>query len=60
MGQGVPGSNHRNTEKNIKKNLLLQNQLAQMLEIQYVILSGGPLPSLFSHCHWPGGPRFKL
>ena len=29
------------------KNLLLQNSLAQVLEIWYVALPGGPLPSLF-------------
>ena len=40
---GVLGSNHRN----ILKNLLLQNHLAQMLEIGYVALPSGLLPSLF-------------
>ena len=33
--------------KYILQNLLLQNCLAQMLEIWYVALPGGPLPSLF-------------
>ena len=41
----VLGSNHRN-RWNIFKNLL-QNHLPQMLEIMYVALSSGPLPSLF-------------
>ena len=41
--QGVLGSNHRN----IFKNLLLQNHLAQMFEILYVALPSGLLPSLF-------------
>ena len=34
------------------KNLLLQNCLAQGLEIWFIALSGGPLPSLFK-------PRFQ-
>ena len=38
--QRVLGSNHRN------KNLP-QNHLPQMLEIRYVALPSGPLPSLF-------------
>ena len=33
--------------KKIFKNLLLQNHLAQMLEIWYVALPSGPLPNLF-------------
>ena len=36
--QGVLGSNHRNIFKN-----LLQNHLAQMFEIWYIALPGGPL-----------------
>ena len=38
------------------KNLLLQNYLAQVLEIWYVALPGGPLPSLFKPR--PQGPRW--
>ena len=47
------------------KNLLLQNCLAQGLEIWYIALPGGPLPSLFKPRfqgpRWPhaGGPRFE-
>ena len=37
---------------NILQNLLLQNCLAQVLEIWYLALPGGPLPSLFK-------PRFQ-
>ena len=33
--------------RNILKNLLLQNHLAQMFETWYVALPSGPLPSLF-------------
>ena len=44
--QRVLGSNHRNRWK-ICKNLLLQNHLPQMLEIRYVALPSGPIPSLF-------------
>ena len=33
--------------RNILKNLLLQNHLAQMFEIWYVALPSAPLPSLF-------------
>ena len=44
--QGVLGSNHR-MHRNIFKNLLLQNHLAQMFEIWYVALPSEPLPSLF-------------
>ena len=43
--QGVLGSNHRNAY--IFKNFLLQNHLAQMLEIWYVVLPSNPLPNLF-------------
>ena len=47
------------------KNLLLQNCLAQGLEIWYIALPGSPLPSLFKPRfqgpRWPcaGGPRFE-
>ena len=34
-------------KRNILRNLLLQNCLAQVLEFWYVALPGGPLPSLF-------------
>ena len=43
--QRVLGSNHRNTWK-IFKHLFPQNHLPQMLEMRYVALSSGPLPSL--------------
>ena len=33
-------------DRNILKNLLLQNCLTQVLEIWYVALPGGPLPGL--------------
>ena len=46
LPQRVLGSNHRKWWK-IFKNFLLQNDLSQMLEIRYVALSSGPLPSLF-------------
>ena len=42
---GVLCSNHRNRWKILKN--LLQNHLLQMLEIRYVALSGGLLPSSF-------------
>ena len=42
--------------RKILKNLLLQNCLAQMLEIWYVALPSGPLPSLFKW--WPQGPKW--
>ena len=45
-GGGGLGSDHRNTYNIFKKNLL-PNQLAQMLEIQYVALPCGPLLILF-------------
>ena len=38
------------------KNLLLQNCLAQGLEIWYIALPDGPLPSLFKW--WPWGPKW--
>ena len=47
------------------KNLLLQNCWAQGLEIWYIALPGGPLPSLFKPRfqgpRWPhaGSPRFE-
>ena len=50
---------------NTLKNLLLQNCLAQVLEIWYVALPGAPLPSLFKPRsqgpRWPlaRGPRFE-
>ena len=47
---GVLGSNHRN----ILKNLLLQNHLAQMFEIGYVALPSAPLPSCSNE-----GPRVQ-
>ena len=61
------GSSVRTTEKhkNIFKNLLCQNHMAQMFEIWYVALPSGPLPSLFRYRsqgpRWPlaRGPRFK-
>ena len=34
-------------DSEMNQNLLLQNCLAQVLEIWYVALPGGPLPSLF-------------
>ena len=44
---------------NILQNLLLQNCFAQVLEIWYVALPGGPLPSLFKPRsqgpRWPRG-----
>ena len=46
LPQRVRGSNHRNRWK-ILRNLLLQNDLPQMLEIRYVALPSGLLPSLF-------------
>ena len=42
----VPGSNHRNTLKNIQKSSSEPVGL-EMLEICYVALHIGPLPSLF-------------
>ena len=51
--------------KKILKILLLQNHLAQVLEICYVALPSGPLPRMFkskvpgSKVARPGGPRFK-
>ena len=62
--QRVLGSNHRNRWK-ILENLLLQNHLAQLLEIRYVALSSGPLLSLFKsglrvqHCLTPWAPGFE-
>ena len=44
--QGVLGSNHRNTYKNIQKSSLEPLGL-EMLENCYVALHSGPLPSLF-------------
>ena len=44
--QRVLGSNHRNRWK-ILKNLLLQNHLPKMLDIRYIALPSGALPSLF-------------
>ena len=42
------------------KNLLLQNCLAQVLEIWYVALPGGPLPSLFKpRSQGPRWPRAR-
>ena len=45
-------------KRNILQNLLLQNCLAQVLEIWYIALPGGPLPSLFKPrsqgTRWPG------
>ena len=46
LRQGVLGSKVRFTQ-----NLLLQNRLAQVLDIWYIALPGGPLPSLFKW--WP-------
>ena len=48
-----------------KQQYILQNCFAQELEIWYVALPGGPLPSLFNegprvqHGPAPGGPRFE-
>ena len=55
LPQRVLGSNHRNRWK-IFKNFLLQNHLPQMLEIRFVALSSGPLPSLFKSRS--NGPRW--
>ena len=52
--------------REILKTLLLQNHLAQMLEIWYVALPSGPVP-IFIQIKGPrvqdgpapGGPRFK-
>ena len=45
---------------NILKNLLLQNCLAQMLEIRYVALPGSPLVSLFKpRSKGPRWPRAR-
>ena len=44
--KGVLGSNHRNTLKNIQKSSSEPLDL-KMLEICYVALHSGPLPSLF-------------
>ena len=42
------------------KNLLLQNCLAQVLEIWYVALPGGPLPSVFKpRSQGPRWPRAR-
>ena len=42
------------------QNLLLQNCLAQVLEIWYVVLPGGPLPSLFkARSQGPRWPRAR-
>ena len=48
-GPGPEGSQVQTIEmhRNISKNLLLQNHLAQMLEIWYVALPSGPLLSSF-------------
>ena len=51
---GVLGLNHRNTWKNIFKNLFLQNDPAQMLEIYFIVLPSGPAKSLFN-----GGPGIQ-
>ena len=40
--QRVLGSNHRKRWKILKKSLLLQNHLPQMLEIRYVALPSSP------------------
>ena len=53
-GQGVLGSNLRNTQEYMKKNLLFQNHLAQMQEIWYVALSSG----LYQVCS-NEGPRVQ-
>ena len=45
-------------QRKILKNLLLQNRWAQMLEIWYVALPSGPLPSLF--IWWPQGSKMAL
>ena len=45
-GQVALGLNHRNTQKKSIQNLLLQNHLAQMLEILVCSLPSDPLPGL--------------
>ena len=65
LRQGVLGS-ITEIHRKIFKNLLIQNHLAQMLEIWYVALPSGPLP-IFVQMMVPGykmalrqgGPRFK-
>ena len=59
--QNGPAAGRSWVEKgNILQNLLLQNCLAQMLEIWYVALPGGPLPSLFKpRSRGPRWPRAR-
>ena len=63
-GQGVLGSSYKHTQKNIQKSSSSE-PLAWMLEIWYVALPSGPLPSLsnegskFEDGLLPGGPKFK-
>ena len=45
--QGVLGSTNKK-HRNIFKNLLCQNHMAQIFESWYVALPSGPLPSLFN------------
>ena len=45
LPQRVVASNHRNRRKIFKN--LRQNHLPQMLEIRYIALPSGALPSLF-------------
>ena len=56
LRQGVLGSMIE-IHRKILKNLLLQNYLAQMLEILYVVLPSGNLPRLFKRrsqgLRWP-------
>ena len=47
LPKGVLGLKHRNTQRKAFKNLLLQNLLAEILEIWYVALSSGALPNMF-------------
>ena len=52
LRQGVLGS-ITEIHRKILKTLLLQNHLAQMLEIWYVVLPSGPLP-IFVQMKVPG------
>ena len=49
-GNRVLGSNNRNTFKSIQKSS--SEHLAQMLDILFLALSGGPLSSLFKWWPW--------
>ena len=51
--------------RNIFKNLLHENHMAQMFEIWFVALSSAPIPICSNEGPrvqdglWPGGPRFE-